>query len=107
MTITNETQMINNETYQSYVIACASTAYGIADVIQSNTYGNSDILYAVFRAVGKENVPTDIDRKPFAQTEIEGLTTSDANTYTAVLTIVPAAIVFAAGLVVIIRRKYA
>ncbi len=107
MTITMETQMIDNEAYQSYVVVCPSTEYAAAGLLQSNTYGNHEILYATFRSVGKEYVPSNIDRKPFAQVDIEGLTTQDANTYTAVLVIVPAAIAFVAGLYVIIRRKYA
>ncbi|MBQ8397780.1 MAG: GldG family protein [Clostridia bacterium] len=107
MTITSETQVINNETFQSYVVVCPSTEYATANLLQSNTYGNGELLYATFRSVGKEKVPSDIKRKPFAQVEIEGLTTADANTYTVVLTVVPAVIAFGVGLYVIIRRKYA
>lgn len=107
MTITCETQMINNETFQSYVVVCPTTEYATANLLQSNTYGNADLLYATFRSVGKEKVPADIKRKSFAQVEIEGLTTADANTYTVVLTVVPAVIAFGVGLYVIIRRKYA
>ena len=107
MTITNEMRIVDNEAYQSFVVFCPSTKYAISSLLQSNTYGNNDLINALFRAVGKEYVPAEIPRKPFAQLSIEGLATADANTYTAVLVVVPTVIVFGIGLVVIVRRKYA
>ncbi|MBR6708421.1 MAG: GldG family protein [Clostridia bacterium] len=107
MTITCESKIIDNEYYESYVVVCPSTQYAISQLLQSNTYGNAELINAVFRSIGQEYIPADIARKPFHQINIEGLTTADANTYTVVLTVVPTAIVFGIGLVVIIRRKYA
>ncbi|MBR7185500.1 MAG: Gldg family protein [Clostridia bacterium] len=108
MTITCENQRIDNENFtEAYVVVCPSTEYAKAAMLQSNTYGNADLLYATFRSIGKEKVPADIARKPFAQVEIEGLTTADANTYTVVLTVIPPVVAFGLCLYVIIRRKYA
>lgn len=107
MTITYESKIIDNERYQSYVVFCPSTQFSISNLLQSNTYGNNELINSIFRAVGKEYVPSEIARKPFAQLDIEGLTTADANTYTVVLTVVPTIIAFGIGLVVIVRRKYA
>ena len=108
MTITREAQMVSNQDADySYVIACASTDFVSADMLQSIVYGNSDLLGSTLRAVGRETVIVDLAHKPFDQTEIETLTTAQVNQYTAILTIVPAMIVVVLGVFVVVRRKYA
>jgi hypothetical protein len=39
--------------------------------------------------------------------EIDTITAAEANQYTIVLTVVPAAIIFIAGVYIMVRRKYA
>ena len=43
----------------------------------------------------------------FTSMEITTMTTSDANQYTVVLAVIPAVVAIAAGIYVMIRRKYA
>lgn len=108
MTITRETQMVSNtESDYSYVIACGSTEFVSADMLQSIVYGNSDLLGSALRAVGRETIVVDIAHKPFDKTNIESLTTSQANQYTIILTVVPALVVVVLGIYVVVRRKYA
>ncbi|MGI6167541.1 MAG: hypothetical protein ACOYIA_05340 [Eubacteriales bacterium] len=107
MTITRETQMVSNEEADySYVIACASTAFASRELLQSNVYGNSDALISVLRQVSKETIVVDLPHKPFAKTDIESITTAEANQYTAILTIVPATVVLGIGTYVTVRRRY-
>ncbi|MBR4873090.1 MAG: Gldg family protein [Clostridia bacterium] len=91
----------------SYVFACGSTEFAASTLLLSNTYGNSEVLLRALVEMGKEAVPTSLDIKPFSDTTIDTLTVKRANAYTITLTVIPAAIVFAAGIYVIIRRKYA
>ncbi len=108
MTVTRETQMVSNQDADySYVIACASTDFISADMLQSIVYGNSDLLGSTLRAVGRETVVVDLAHKPFDKTQIETLTISQANQYTVILTVVPALIVVILGVFVVVRRKYA
>lgn len=108
MTITRETQMVSNtDADYSYVIACGSTDFVSADMLQSIVYGNSDLLVSSLRAVGRETIVVDLAHKPFDKTEIESLTTAQANQYTVILTAVPALVVVVLGVFVVVRRKYA
>ena len=108
MTITRETQMVSNtDADYSYVIACGSTDFISADMLQSIVYGNSDVLVSALRAVGRETIVVDLAHKPFDKTEIESLTTAQANQYTVILTVVPALVVVILGVFVVVRRKYA
>lgn len=91
----------------SYVLACGSIEYASEALLLSNTYGNSEVLLSALLEMGKEAVPTSLDVKPFSDTTIDTLTVKRANAYTVSLTVIPAALVFVTGIVVIIRRKYA
>ena len=90
----------------SYVFACGSTEAVSKALLESNTYGNSELLMKVFYEMGKENIPASLSITPFSDTTIDTLTIDRANAYTIVLTVIPAAIVFGIGIYVIIRRKY-
>jgi len=108
MTITRESRMIDNENADySYVLACGSTDFLSSTLLLSNTYGNTDMMLSALRATGREFVPVGIDLKPFASTEIETLTTARANRYTIILILAPTLITAAAGIYVLVRRKYA
>ena len=97
----------NTDADYSYVIACGSTDFISADMLQSIVYGNSDVLVSALRAVGRETIVVDLAHKPFDKTEIESLTTAQANQYTVILTVVPALVVVILGVFVVVRRKYA
>ena len=59
----------------------------------------------MLRIMQKEIVYINLAKKPFANVDIESLTSSDATTYTLMLTIIPAAIVFICGTVIMVRRR--
>ncbi len=90
----------------SYVLACGSTEYVTEKLIQSATYGNSEVLLHAFVQMGKESVPSSLELMPFADTTIDTLTVKRANAYTLSLTIIPPVIIFGIGIFVIVRRKY-
>ena len=73
----------------------------------SSSYGNHELLTYACSVMGRDVVSDSLACKYFASTEIANITASEANQYTIVLTVVPAAIVFVAGVVIMIRRKYA
>ena len=110
MTVTmeeRETQESNYTTISeaSYVVACSSVEFLSSVLLQDNSYGNSDVLLSVCRAVGQEPVPVGLDPKPFADKTIDVITSAEATQYTVVLSVIPAVIALATGIVIIIRRK--
>lgn len=108
MTVTRESRMVDNTNADySYVLACGSTQFASQDLLQSAVYGNTDVLLSALRSMGKELVTVGLEHKPFASTDIDTITTQQANQYTVVLTVVPAVIIFGLGIFVMVRRKYA
>ncbi|MBQ7338463.1 MAG: Gldg family protein [Clostridia bacterium] len=97
--------------HYSYVLACASTEFLCDELLMSNSYGNTDMISSVLRALGSDSMAARIDQylKPFHVTDVtEGYVVQSQKTgYTAVLMILPAVIFFGVGVVVIVRRKYA
>ena len=90
----------------SYVLACGSTKFSNSDMLQSNSYGNTDFLLTALRAIGREPVPVGLMFKPFADDTIDTVTTSEATQYTVVLAVVPLLASIITGAVIIIRRKH-
>lgn len=108
MTVTREIRMVNNsDADYSYVLACGSTGFLGSALLQSNVYGNSDVMLSAMRAMGKEFIPVGLESKMFVSTNIESLTTAEANRYTVLLTVLPPVVVFGIGIFVLVRRKYA
>lgn len=107
MTVTRESRMVDNtnEDY-SYVVACGSTEFLSNPLLQSNTYGNTDVMLSALRAMGKELAIVDLKHKPFASTEIQNITTAEANGWTVALIIIPAILSLGIGIFVLVRRKY-
>lgn len=107
LTITTEGRQLEGSTTTeySYVMACGSIDFASEQILQSNVYGNRESLYSMMRIMQKEIIYINLAKKPFARTEIESLTTSDATSYTLALAIVPAAAVFVCGVIVNIRRR--
>ena len=113
MTITRQSRYVQEDNYgisvadqSSYVVACGSTEFVSAALLNSNTYGNSELLMKLFYETGKENIPSSIPITLFSDTTIETLTVKRANAYTLLLTVIPTAIVFGVGIFVIVRRKH-
>ena len=113
MTISRQQRYVQEDNYgisvadlSSYVFACGSTEAVSKALLESNTYGNSELLMKVFYEMGKENIPASLSITPFSDTTIDTLTVDRANAYTLILTVIPTAIIFGIGIFVIIRRKY-
>ncbi len=90
---------------KAYLLASASIDFASGDAMQSSVLGNSRTLTELIKYMGKEDAPTSIVFKPFAQTEIQSLTSRNANIITVFLALVPAIAVSAVGGVLLIRRK--
>ena len=106
MTITRELNQNNTGVYYSYVMAAGTNRFTSADYLESNTYGNRDLMYYAFRMMGREKVPADIDFKVFAKTEIEDMTSAEAIRTTVLLVTVLPLVITVCGVVVVTRRKY-
>ena len=89
----------------AYVLACASTDFASAAAMDSG-YGNSAVLSYAFAAMSREVVPVTLDTKYYTATDISSITSKAANEYTVVFAVVPAAVIFIAGIYVMVRRKY-
>ncbi len=106
LTITRELNQKGNDVFYGYVMAAGTKNFTAEDYINSNTYGNKDILYYAFRMMGREKVPADIDFKVFSSTEIENMTSAQAvRTSVLLITVLPLAFAVV-GVVVTTRRKY-
>ena len=110
MAIAREKIIVNNENsaetdyLYSYVFASGSPSFVTGDYLTSNSYGNSDILYAAMRAVGRENLLADIAYKEFDDIELT-ITTAQALRWTVTIAVIPPVIVAIVGIVVKIKRK--
>lgn len=110
MTISEEQKTTQESEYSSmidssYVIAFGSTNFAAEECLATDGYGNNELLLSLCRYIGHEPVPVGITMKPFADYEIDNITTSAVTQYTVILTAVPAVAAICAGAVVLIRRK--
>ena len=111
MTLSVEHRTIREHNYSnidaaSYVLACGSTEFASEDLLQSNSYGNTDFLLTALRSMGREPVPVGLMFKPFADDTIDTITTADATQFTVILALAPLLICTVTGAVIIIRRKH-
>ncbi len=90
----------------AYLVACGATAFGAEKYMQSIVYGNSDTMASVIKYMGKSDAPTSLTSKPFYTSQIQSITTAQANITTACLSVIPAVIVAVLGFVVLIKRRY-
>lgn len=102
--IVNNENSINADYIYSYVFASGSPSFVSNNYLTSNSYGNSDILYAAMRAVGRENLLADLKYKAFDDVELT-ITTAQSTRWTVVIAVIPPAIIAIAGIVVRIKRK--
>ena len=97
--------------HDSYVVACASTEFLCDELLTSKSYGNADMLAGTLRSLGKDAMAALIQQylKPFVETEVQDGLITDTNktSYTTILALLPAVILFGAGIFVITRRKFA
>ncbi len=105
VTVSREARYIDNIQYQSNVFAVGTPLFA-ADEFLKSTYGNSDILYTMMRAMGKKQVPIDLDFKVFEDHALD-ITTKEAWTWSGVITFALPVIAVAAGVVIWLRRKHA
>ncbi len=89
----------------SFVVACGSVEFLGEALIQSQAYGNSDLLLSTGRAIGQEPVPVGLSMTPFADTTIDTITSAEATQYIVTLTVIPALAALVTGTVIIIRRR--
>lgn len=96
--------------HDSYVIACASSEFLCDELLASNSYGNADMLAGTLRALGKDSMSAIIDQylKPFVETDVQAelITPTQKKSYTTLLALLPAMILFGSGIVVITKRKH-
>ncbi len=102
MTVT-EQECENGET--AYLICSGSVEFASEEHMKSAVIGNSRTLMGIFAAMGKENAPASLTFKPFGSTEIESLTTKNANITTVLLALIPALTAAVIGTVVLVRRR--
>ena len=105
MTITQEEQIVDNQSYKSYVMVVGSTDFANDDYLHNSAYMNSEVLYAAMRIMGKETVPNEIEHKYLEDESLE-ITQQAANNWTLAVTIIAPVIVFTLGIIVQIRRKH-
>ncbi|MCI8386949.1 MAG: hypothetical protein HFE63_00585 [Clostridiales bacterium] len=104
--LSREMRYIDNTPHYSYVFVCGSQYLTSTDYLGRKAYGNSDIVYAMMRQMGKTQVPVDLDFKVFDDESLD-ITTQEATNWTIFLTAVIPALFLIAGVVVWIRRKHA
>ncbi len=96
--------------HDSYVIACASTEFLCDELLASNSYGNADMLASTLRSLGKDAMSAIIDQylKPFVETDVQTdlITQQQKTSYTTILAVLPAVLLFGSGIFVVTRRKY-
>ena len=90
-----------------YILTCTSTKFAAESALNSSVYGNSSVLLASIETIGNDRIPTALTSKPFADSTIDTITVAQKTTITVLLATVPALIVTAAAMIVLIRRKYA
>lgn len=105
VTISRESRYIDNISYSSNVFAFASPFFA-EEIFLAPTYGNSDILYTAMLAMGKKQVPIDLDFKMFEDNSLD-ITTAEASAWTWSLTLIVPTLVFVTGIVIWLRRKHA
>ena len=90
---------------KAHLVASASVDFASEYAMQSVSLGNSRAISELIRYMGKDNAPSGLVPKPMGQTEIQSLTSQNANIITTVLVALPAVLITTTGVVVLVRRK--
>lgn len=91
---------------QACLVASGSVEFAKQSALQSAALSNSSSLTYVFKYMGMDKAPVNLTAKSFGNTNIESLPTSQANTLTVLLTVIPAVICTSVGIFVLVRRRY-
>ncbi len=113
MTLSRETRIIGedagytNVNDSSYVGVIASTEFASNEVLETNAYGNTDVLLATLRQIGGEVEPVGLKWATLYDAEINSDYCSPitATAFTVVLVLVPLFGMGITGLVVLVRRR--
>ncbi|MBR5515410.1 MAG: Gldg family protein [Clostridia bacterium] len=95
----------NYEKYYNYVLCAGTSSFVDETYLNGNVYGNTDIIYEVMRAFGKEMVPVDLDFKVFDNESLD-VTLKQANGWSVTLTCGIPVIILALGLVMWAKRRH-
>lgn len=117
LTITQESRLIGegqgytNINDASYVCAVGSTEFASNKMLAKEAekeYGNTDLLLAVLRVIGREVEPVGIKFKPLysAKAAEAQLLVANPQMQTTVLTLIPALVFAISGTVILVRRKF-
>ena len=105
LTLSAELEYVQNEDLYTYVMVGGTSLFGSDTYINSNTYGNSDIMYAAIKALGRDKVPAELDFKLFQDDSLD-ITTAEATRWTGIYTLVLPIIAAVIGSYVWIRRRH-
>ncbi len=89
------------------LLACSSIDFASEASMYPIAFDNSPFFLTAVGAMGKSDIPIHLMAFPIETDTIHILTTSDARNITLALTLIPATVVLATGLIILIRRKYA
>lgn len=89
----------------AHVLVLGSSDYATEDYLQSAVFGNSDAVLCALQAMGKEHLLLGLHYKPYSTSAISSITTSQTLHWTLWLSIVPAVLVPAVAITVLVRRK--
>ena len=115
MTLSSETRIVQQGASDtqglnipSYVAVCASTEMVSDELLTSASYGNTDLMLACLRGIGREIIPVDIPFKALPEAEINSraYTKGGATATMICLAAIPAAVCFGVGIYVCVKRKY-
>ena len=88
------------------VLACASTDFASEAGMQSAALDNKAIFMSIVTGLGKTDVPLHVVPQPISDSTIRTMTTAEARVVTWVAVLLPTVLLTAAGLWVLLRRKY-
>ena len=92
----------------SYVCAVASTDFASNAVLSTDSYGNADAIQGMLRVVGREIVPVGLKWVTLYDSAMKSsyYTATDVTVWTVVLVFLPGAVLTAAGIYVLVRRRF-
>ena len=110
MTISSRSHEKNDDygytSNRSYVLACGSIEFASAEYLNNGVFGNEEVILAITEMMNLEVVSVNVGYKLFRSYDISDLEVSEADTWTLWLCVLPPVIAFAAGAVVLLRRKH-
>ncbi|MBP5292738.1 MAG: Gldg family protein [Clostridia bacterium] len=95
----------SNDATGAKLLVSTSSASASEDYMMSVVFGNREVIQRICIGMGKQDVMIDIDYKPFSDSTIHSITTAAMARWTVILTAVPALIVVACGVIILVRRK--